>query len=467
MIRVKTAAQRIHLIIFLLLTLGFLATCKKNSNIDIEPYVVQAEVRDSAFIKTKDVYLWTELLPSIQEFRPRDLKDIYEVMSKVRSYQPLDRFSFAETKEETERARSGLESDFGFLVKFYTSLTDLRVNYVYEASPGGNKGVKRGWKILKLNGREVDGAKQEDKTFLENIFFGSVASAEFTFQRPDGSVLTTTINKGTYPLNTVLFRKIYNLGSKKVGYFVYNQFSGPSSVQELIVTMNEFQSNGIDEMIVDLRYNRGGFVSTQDTLANMLAPQTVGRGQKLMYTYQFNQRYSKYNIKTLFYKTGSINLSRIVFIVTPSSASASELLINNLKPVLDIKLIGEKKTFGKPVGFFPIPVYQYNIYPVSFKTVNSAGSSDFYNGFNVDKVTVDDLSRDFGDVNELSLKEALNFLNTGAFTAIAQKRVLSTSGITEFDLSEANADIDKHVPKIEIENRLRKMPGEIRVLQRN
>ena len=453
---------------FTLMVIGLMlmiVSCKKDPKDDIEPYQVQVEVRDSAYIKTKDIYLWTDNLPSIQEFRPRDSEDIYEVMTKVRSYQPLDRFSFVETKEETERASQGLESDFGFLVKFYSNLEDLRVNYVYESSPGGNKGVKRGWRVLRLNGKEIKGDVQADVDYLNEVFFGTATSAEFTFQKPDGTVLTTKINKGVYPLNTVLYRNIYSAGSRKVGYFVYNQFSGPSSVQELIVTMNFFQSNGVNDIIVDLRYNRGGFVSTQDTLANMLAPQSVGRGQKVMYTYEFNKRYSEFNEKTYFHKTGTLNLNRIVFIVSPASASASELLINNLKPVLDVKLVGEKNTFGKPVGFFPIPVYEYNIYPVSFKTVNSVGSADYYNGFRVDKDTDDDLSRDFGDINEASLKEALKYLNTGSFTASLPKRVLTTSSINESDLLKANEHIDNHVPKIEIEDRLRKMPLPIRNLQ--
>ena len=442
------------------------ASCKKDPKTKIEPYEVQVEVRDSAYLKTKDIYLWTDNLPSIQEFRPRDSKDIYEVMTKVRSYQPLDRFSFVETKEETERASQGLESDFGFLVKFYSSLTDLRVNYVYESSPGGTKGVKRGWRILRLNGRELNGDNKADMDYLNEIFFGTATSAEFTFQKPDGSVVSTTISKGVYPLNTVLYRNVYNAGSRKVGYFVYNQFSGPSSVQELIVTMNYFQSNGVNDVIVDLRYNRGGFVSTQDTLANMLAPQSVGRGQKVMYTYEFNKRYSEFNEVTYFYKTGTLNLSRIVFIVSPASASASELLINNLKPVLNVKLVGEKNTFGKPVGFFPIPVFDYNIYPVSFKTVNSVGSADYFEGFKVDKEAEDDLASDFGNVNEASLKEALKYLTTGSFSATSPKRILSTSSVTEFELSEANAEIDKHIPKIEIENRYRKMPQPVHHLQR-
>ncbi len=198
MIYSRYIPDRITRLMFFVVGSALLASsaCKKDSTVVIPPYIVQSEVRDSAYLKTKDIYLWAEVLPSIQEFRPRDSEDIYEVMEKVRSLQPLDRFSFAETKEETERSSQGLDSDFGFLVKFYTSSTDLRVNYVYKSSPGGLKGVQRGWKILRLNGRELDASKQSDLDYLNEIFLGSAASAEFTFQKPDGTSLVTTISKG-------------------------------------------------------------------------------------------------------------------------------------------------------------------------------------------------------------------------------------------------------------------------------
>ncbi|WP_051189798.1 S41 family peptidase [Daejeonella oryzae] len=453
--------------VFFLLSSAFLTSCQKDpviNGVDDTVYVPQVDIRDSAYLYTKDIYLWSEVLPSIEDFRPRNSADIFAVMTKVRSYQPLDRFSFVEKKTDTDNSNQGLDTDFGFLVKFFSSSTDLRVNYVYQSSPAGNKGVKRGWKILALNGRALDASKQTDVDYLNDVFFGTAQSASFTFQKPDGTTTMITIDKGMYPLNTVLFKNVYTFGSKKIGYLVFNQFSGISSVYELTTAIDYFQSNGVNEMIVDLRYNRGGFVSTQDTLANMLAPQSVGRGQNVMYKYIFNQKYSSWNETTYFNKASTLNLSKIVFIVTSASASASELLINNLRPVMDVKLIGEK-TFGKPVGFFPIPVFDYNIYPVSFKTVNSVGSADYYTGFPVDKVTVDDVSKDFGDINEASLKEALNYINSGAFTAITAKRIMSGSSMNEFQLDGINKEIHSNIRKIEIENRPSKMPRPIRDLQ--
>ncbi|MGB4773528.1 MAG: S41 family peptidase [Daejeonella sp.] len=450
----------------------FFASCKKepvlaaNTGGNEVNYKAQVDIRDSAYLYTKEIYLWEELLPAIETFKPRNSTDVFAVMAKVRDFQPLDHFSFVEKKTDTDQSNQGLDTDFGFLVK-YALDGSLRISYVYSASPGGQAGVVRGWEVQKINGKTIDRSSKSDIDYLNNIFFGTPQSASFQFLKPDGSTVILNIPKGTYPLNTVLYRNVFTTGGKKAGYFVFNQFSGPSSVTELVNTFDYFQVNGINELIIDLRYNRGGFVSTQDTLANMIAPQSVGVGQKVMYQYIFNQKYSEWNDKTMFHKVNSLNLTRVLFIVTPSSASASELLINNLRPVMDVKLVGENHTYGKPVGFFPIPVFDYNIYPVSFKTVNSVGSADYYAGFTVDKITADDLQRDFGDVNETSLKEALNYINTGGFSAIASNKIMSVgSGLSLPQLESVNSHLDANVHKIEVENRPDKMPKPIRDLQR-
>jgi len=119
-----------------------------------------------------------------------------------------------------------------------------------------------------------------------------------------------------------------------------------------------------------------------------------------------------------FAKAGAINLSRVFFIVTGSTASASELLINNLKPYMDVKLIGDT-TYGKPVGFFPIPIFNYDIYPISFKTVNSAGNADYYTGFAPDDLSSDGVNKSWGDETEPSLAAALRYISTGSFGRFA------------------------------------------------
>jgi hypothetical protein len=116
---------------------------------------------------------------------------------------------------------------------------------------------------------------------------------------------------------------------------------------------------------------------------------------------------------------GGLNLNRIFFIVSSSTASASELLINNLKPYMDVQLVGPSKTYGKPVGFFPIPVGDWYIFPVSFRTTNSNGEGSYFNGLAVNSQVADGLDKDWGNIEESSLKSALSFVTTGAFRSQA------------------------------------------------
>jgi hypothetical protein len=385
-------------------------------------------------------------------------------MEKVKTYQSLDKWSFAETRAETEESENGASTDYGFLIKFLPgSSTEIRVTYVYANSTAGQAGIQRSWRLNKINGRIINRTVAADVDYINDIFFGKPQSAAFEFIKPDGSTISTTLQKSSYVLNTVLYRYVYVKGSQKIGYLVFNQFAAATSVTEIESAMSYFQAQGVNEMVIDLRYNRGGYVSTQDLLANMVAPISVGQNQTVMYTYKFNDKYKSWDETYKFNKRGSLNLSRIIFIVSPSSASASELLINNLKPVMNVKLVGDTRTYGKPVGFFPIPVFEYNIFPVSFKTINSAGSADYFSGFPVDKNVPDDLLHDFGDENEANLKEAIKYLTTGSFSAIASAQV-SSAELQQ--VRELNSKFSDHLPSATIEDRPSRMPLPIRNLQK-
>jgi hypothetical protein len=168
----------------------------------------------------------------------------------------------------------------------------------------------------------------------------------------------------------------------------------------------------------------------------LIAPVTADN-QK-MYTYQFNPQLQQgsfpllkkkpgfdnvsfsESVNTVSYeKAGNLNLNRVFFIVTGSTASASELLINNLKPYMSVKIVGDT-TYGKPVGFFPIEIAsKYAIYPISFRTINSAGNADYYNGFAPDQLAPDGVDKNWGDVTEPSLAAVLKYLNTGSFRIAA------------------------------------------------
>ncbi|MCS6795632.1 MAG: S41 family peptidase, partial [Raineya sp.] len=154
-------------------------------------------------------------------------------------------------------------------------------------------------------------------------------------------------------------------------------------------------------------------------LCNLIAPASAN-GQ-VMLQERWNERYKNFNSTTKFNNPNpKLNLSRVVFITTSSTASASELVINALRPYMDVKIIG-RATSGKPVGFPIVPIIMnrtnpsanYVVAPVAFQSFNASGFGDYFNGLQPDKIQIDDVSRNFGDPQEACLQDAITFLTTG------------------------------------------------------
>jgi carboxyl-terminal processing protease len=459
--------------------LFLIAACKKNhdatpNNPPTNTATAEELVMDSVYLFSQEVYFWNDLIPAYAQFNPRQYKGSTElqsatnVMNAIKKLQSLDRFSFVTTIEESNGLQTGEDKDYGFFLKAgsldqtlpYDSVYWF-VTYVYDQSAAGAAGVKRGWIINKINGTQLD-YDQSSINLLNNTFFGTATSANFEFKKPDGSTSTASLSKTSFQANSVLYKNVITAGSNKVGYLVFNQFFGETSRTELTDAFNYFQSQGITDLVVDLRYNPGGSTETQDALADLIAP-TTANNQK-MYTYQFNSQLQQGNfpllkkkpgfdnisfsesINTINYeKAGNLNLNRVFFIVTGSTASASELLINNLKPYMSVKIVGDT-TYGKPVGFFPIDIAsKYSIYPISFRTINSAGNADYYNGFAPDQLTADGVNKDWGDVTEPSLAAVLKYLNTGSFRiAATDNKLLELQRGAQQLLKPAEQELEKN-----------------------
>jgi C-terminal processing protease CtpA/Prc len=205
------------------------------------------------------------------------------------------------------------------------------------------------------------------------------------------------------------------LKSGITGHLVFDQFITPSN-QELQDAFTYFSQNNIKDLIVDLRYNGGGNLNV---LANM-ASYVAGAAQfnKPFLTLTFNDKNTSSNGTYTFSSVSApLSLSKVIVITTRGTASASEDFINGLKPVLDIRTIGDT-TNGKPVGMLGFP-YQtsYMFFPITFSLVNSAGQGDFYQGFAPDKYVPDDITHDWYDRNEACLKEAIYYLENRRVSA--------------------------------------------------
>ena len=425
-----------------------LISCKKEKGveapIDPIPATVSDKMKDTVLLYSQDIYLWNTQIPA--SFNPRTYADPNKIMTAIRTYsqetgftQPVDRWSFAIMQNEWDNISSGVTQDFGLSVFFYAD-GDLRIKTVEKQSPAAKAGIRRGWRITKLNGN-ANINKTNTDFIVEQVF--SSNSTLFTFQKPDGTTVDLQLTAATYQENPIFLDTVYSNGSNKTGYLVFNSFLG-----DTIQIYNEFQriftrfsQQGITDLIVDLRYNGGGYVTVQSKLANYIVPSTANGN--LMMKQEFNNNNKQYNSSTYFGKSGSLNLSRVFFIVSSNTASASELLINNLKPYMDVKLVGPSNTYGKPVGYFPIPVNDWYIFPVSFRTTNKNGEGNYFNGIPLDKQVGDGLNRDWGDKDEAGLASVLKYVSSGSFSVAGEVPGIAARTYKNEGVIESNHKLDR------------------------
>jgi hypothetical protein len=424
--------------------LAIFASCKKKDQASTDPGTQPGtsaadKIKDSTVLYSRDIYLWYSQIPA--SFNGRTYADPDAIMTAIRAYsnepgfsQPVDRWSFAVKQQEWDNVSSGAAQDFGMNV-FFRIEGDLRVRFVERASPAGIAGIKRGWRVTKINNNT--NITTGNANFIIDGVYNSTASS-FTFEKPDGSTTDITLNAAAYQEHPVFLDSVYTAGTKKIGYIVFNSFLGDTTEinNEFQRVFSKFAAANVDEVAVDLRYNGGGYVSLQQKFANYLVNSSAN-GQ-LMMKEQFNDRYTQFNESTNFQKQGSLNLSRIFFIVSSNTASASELLINNLRPFMNVVLVGPSKTYGKPVGFFPIPVGDWYIFPVSFRSTNKNGEGNYFDGLALNNTVADGLDKNWGDVNESAFASVIRYVSTGAF------RLPSAPAYTENpQISSGNKELDK------------------------
>lgn len=392
--------------------LSFVAACKKDSGGKNQ---INDLIKNNVLRETRNAYLWYNQIP--ENFNATTYEDPDKIMTAIRQYsnepgfaEPVDHYSFAIKKAEWDKISAGEATDFGLNV-FFLSDGDLRVRAVEKESPAGIAGIRRGWRITKIAGSTNIVASNSDFV-VEKVYESN--STAFTFELPGGETRDITLTAATYQEQPLYLDTVYADAGKKTGYLVFNSFLGDveNVTNSFGPVFQKFVDENVTDVIVDLRYNGGGYVSLQQTLANYLVKSSVNGS--IMMTEQFNDKRTSDNETTMFQKRGSLDINNVYFIVSDNTASASELLINNLKPYMNVKLVGET-TYGKPVGFYGIPVSDWLIFPVSFKSVNGMGEGNYFEGMPVDKEVADGLNKDWGDTNESALAATLSHIRTGSF----------------------------------------------------
>ncbi len=362
----------------------------------------------------KERYLWYKTLP---ELDPNEYESPYALLNKLRY--KLDRWSFIIDKKVLENYfNNGGYVGYGF--KLALKENRLYVTEVYPNSPADKAKIKRGDEILKINNKDV--ASMSVKELNEALGANKKGvQADFLIQRQKQTRSVTLQKKEIYA-PSVMKAVVLEQNNEKIGYMVFDKFIKPSH-DELDETFNFFKNKAITKLIVDLRYNSGGMLSVAQHLASLIIGNDFANEKA--FTLTFNDKRTKLN-GSYYFKAlpNALGLQSVYFLTTKTSCSASEAVINALKPYMDVKIFGSK-TCGKPVGMVGGTFCNKYIMPIEFKIVNSQGEGDYFNGLTPTCQAEDDITHDFGDSNETLLHTALYYIANQSCPPQANKKIFS------------------------------------------
>jgi carboxyl-terminal processing protease len=366
-------------------------------------------VRDVLF----EYYYWYRDLPSQN---PNLFASPQAYLEAVR-FKPLDTaYSFIASRAEQDALYSASQFvGLGLSTQF--DGVEMRLSQVFPDSPASEAGLRRGDRILTINDRTIAELNAADA--LGTIFGANTVGVEVRLEwrpaaaPPDSASRKVTLVKRVVTIPTVSLTKLYEVDGRKIGYIVFRNFVEPS-VAALDDAFTALHDAGATELVLDLRYNGGGLVNVAQHLTSLIGGERTA-GQVLA-EYVHNDKHRDLNRQLKFdAKPNALNLQRLVVITTRASASASELVVNGLRPYLPVVIVGDR-TYGKPVGQYGFAFCDKVLNPVAFVVKNARGEADYFDGLPPTCPAADQIDRQLGDPEEASLKEAFVYLRTGACT---------------------------------------------------
>ncbi|WP_405604624.1 S41 family peptidase [Polaribacter sp. Asnod1-A03] len=348
-----------------------------NCSTKSEDIPVDIEVQNFVWHGLNAYYLWQGSVPDLADTRfssQTELNAYLEGFSTPESlfdnliYTPTDRFSWiVDDYVALENSFQGITLNNGmeFGLRYYSDGSTNVYGYVRYVIPGSDaeaNGITRGMIFNQIDGTQITDTNYT--TLLSSTTY-TIGLANYNSGSPIASGATVTLTKGDLTENPILVTNVFDEGTTKIGYIMYNQFSS-SFDSELNTAFSNFKAEGINDLIVDLRYNGGGSVNTATYLGSMITGQFNDEvfskqawNEKAMAVFDEEDLTNRFTDQIVTTDTSgnviseetinSLNLSRIYFIVSGSSASASELVINSLSSYIDVQLVGTT-TVGKQVG---------------------------------------------------------------------------------------------------------------------
>jgi carboxyl-terminal processing protease len=425
--------KRLPILILIMTIASIFYACdeqKKEEKKDTTPVEITQNEKINAWTKEvmDEVYFWLEDMKT-PIAKNSDPTKYFESLLNV----PTDRFSrIYPNYQELINNLQGISKEAGYEFSLARESNDndnvlAFVTYTKKNTPAFNK-LFRGDIITEIDGQRM--TLQNYQALLKKLgethsvgFFRYNTTSQTYERQPSLSLNTVVVEENPNFLDT-----IYTIDNQKIGYLIYHFFAPgiegqPNKYDEQMdQVLAKFKAANIKHLIIDFRYNGGGSLSSAINLASLVAPGVTDKDifAKIRYN-SFLSKFDQFKNVNNFFRTKAENLGSIlsnnrVYIITSTrTASASELMINGLKPFMDVYIVGGK-TVGKNVGSIPIedsknPENKYGMLPIVVKIFNRDDKSDYDTGFEPN-LAANELSQSFfyplGDTNDLLLKMTIN-----------------------------------------------------------
>jgi C-terminal processing protease CtpA/Prc len=409
---------------------------------------------------TDDTYLWydevTDRDPALYG-DPLAYFDLLRTTGLSSSGEPKDRFHFTYDTDEWEQlSQSGVSAGYGiqWALLSTTPPRQLLIAYTEPNSPATNIALPlaRGAEILAIDGVDVEFGSDVD-TLNAGLFPGDVGEQHTFVVRDLGATGTREVTLASANITSTPVRTtdVISTQTGEIGYLLFNDHIATAE-QGLIDAVNELNAHaggtGIDDLVLDIRYNGGGYLAIASELAYMIAGPVPTAGQ-IFDELRFNDKHPITNpvtgnplSPTPFYDTAlgapfngaagqplpTLNLGRVYVLTGPGTCSASEAIINGLRGVgVEVIQVGST-TCGKPYGFYPTGNCGTTYFTIQFSGANAVGFGDYSDGFSPANASgpgedvpgcsvADDFTKQLGDPTEARFAAALAYRDGGTCPA--------------------------------------------------
>jgi C-terminal processing protease CtpA/Prc len=367
-----------NFIINVLAIIFLFTSCEKTKTYGIDA-TVNDEINYFIWKGLNTFYLWQKEVPDLADDRFANFTDLYfyfrgysspEDVFESLLNKPADRFSWiVEDYVALENSFQGINVSNGmeFGLVQYTNGSDNvfgYVRYVIANSNADTRGISRGMIFNSINGSQLTLTNYKNLLFSDDISY-TIGFADYNDGVPNANNNDISLLKEELQENPVAITKVFTEGANKIGYLMYNQFVRNYDGQ-LNAAFSNLKSEGITDLIIDLRYNGGGSVSSATYLGSMVTGQFNGDlysqevwndkvrnalpAERFLNNFTDEIKNTDSNGNVILQESiNSLGLDNVYFITSYSTASASELVINSLSSHIDVKLVG-KTTRGKQVG---------------------------------------------------------------------------------------------------------------------